>query len=79
MVGDSGAGSSAKIHPNIEAVGFVDFAQGGLTALHQVRHFVRYRFGGRVEFAQVRDWRNHQVATDVRIPIENDEIVFAAI
>lgn len=78
MFSDSGSRRAANIHAEVEAVGFVDFAQGGLTVLGEVRHFVGGGLGCRVEFTEVRVRRNHQVTTDIGIAIQNDEIAVAA-
>ena len=78
VVGDSGACRPTKIHPDVESIRFVDLAQRCLAMLRKVRHLVRGRFGGCVEFTQVSIRRNHQVSADVRIAIKNDEIMLAA-
>ncbi len=78
VVGDSGARRPTEIHPDVKSVRFVDLAQRCLAILRKVRHFVRGRFGGRVEFTHVSIRRNHQMSADVRVAIENDEIALAA-
>ena len=40
MSRDAGTGGSSKVHPEIDAVGEVDFTQGGLASFGEVHHLV---------------------------------------
>ena len=46
--------------------------------LGQVHQFVRRRFRRSIEFRQMRVWNDEQMTTDVRVNVENDEIVRGA-
>jgi hypothetical protein len=79
VVGYSGAGGAAEIHPHIETLWMVNLTQRRLTALGQVHHLVGVFFAGRIELADVRVGRDHHVAADVGIKIEDDEIARTAV
>jgi hypothetical protein len=56
----------------------VDVAQRGLTTLGQIHHLVSFFFACAIELAEVGIGRDHQVAANVWIEIEDYEVVGAA-
>ena len=75
MIGDAGAGSTSQIHSQIETVRVVNFAESCLTALGEVHHFIRCLFRRGVKLLQMIVGSDHQMTADVRIQVENYEVM----
>jgi hypothetical protein len=75
MFGDSGSGGAPQVHPQVEAIGVIDFTHRRLAAFRQIHHLGCDFFRRQGEFSEVRVGHNHRVAADVRIDIEDYEIV----
>jgi hypothetical protein len=78
MVGNAGAGGSTQIHTNVESRRRVTFTQCRLGALRQIHHLIRDRFRRRIKLARVQVRHDHQMPGDVRVQIQNDERLLAA-
>ena len=78
VICDPGTRRTSDIHTDIEAFGLVRFAQGLLASLHQIHHLVGCLFWRRTQPGDMLVRRYHQVSADIRIAIENNEIVLAA-
>src|SRR6267378_8459289 len=76
---DTRTGGHAEIHSKVESVRFVDGSQMGLGFAHKQHHLGNGRFVGAVQGADVLIRRHHQVPGGIRIQVQDDEIVMAAV
>src|SRR5690349_25019434 len=75
---DSRSRGPAKIHPEVETLRMVRVLKRLLHPLRKDHHFGKASGIGTSEIARVRIGNDHDVAAGVRVPIENDEILFGA-
>ena len=78
MIGDAGAGDSAKVHAHIKSLRLIDFSQRSLAPLHEIHHLIGDFLVCYRQIADVRVRRNHQMTADVRVPVEDYEVMIAA-
>jgi hypothetical protein len=79
VVGDARAGRCPQIHAQIKARRRIDFTQSGLRALRQIHQFIRNLFGHGIELARVQKGNDHQMASDIRKEIEDNESMFGPV
>jgi len=78
VICEPGPCRTSDIHTDIEAFGLVRFAQGLLASLDQIHHLVGCLFWRGTQLGDMLVRGYHQVSADIRITIENNEIVLAA-
>jgi len=78
VVGDTGARRQTEIHSHIETRWFVNLAQSSLRTLRLVHQVVRDLFRRGVKLARMQIWHDHQVATDVRVEIQQHKTMLGA-
>ena len=71
-------GGLPDIHPQIDPFRRVQLAQDPLHALRQVHHFVGRLYRQLLQFIQMSEGHDHHVPGGVRIGIEDDVAVLAA-
>jgi hypothetical protein len=75
---NSGSGSLAQIHAEIESICIVDFLQRRDCPLRKVHHFGELFRISANDGVTVLVWRNHQMAGRIRKEIQDNEIVVRA-
>ena len=75
----AGAGGSTQVHANVETSRLVYFAQHGLRPLGEIHELISDLLWGGIELANMLVGDDEEMATDVRIEIENYEVVLAAV
>lgn len=75
MVSDAGSGGLTEIHAEVEAVGLINFTQGGLTAPREFHQLACGFLRSGVKFRGMFVRNDQQMTADVRVDIENDIIV----
>lgn len=75
VIGHAGTRHLPEIHSNVEPFGMVDSAQGDLRSLKQIHHLIGDFFSGRGQIANMIVGSDHQVTADVRVFIEDYEVV----
>ena len=71
--------AGAQVHAEIEARRRVNLTQSRLRAFGQIHQLVRDLFRHRVKLTRVQVRNYHQMSGDVRIKIQDDKSVFAAV
>lgn len=79
MCGDAGSGGFSQIDTDIEAVRVVEFAQDAFDALAEIHHFMGFRGLQLLQLVSVPKWNDHDMAGGIRVSIEDDEAVPAAV
>ena len=79
VIGDAGSGDSSEIHTHIEPLRLINLIKRALTSLHQVHHLVGGLFFSGRQITNMGIRSNHQMPANVRIAIEDDEVLSAAI
>lgn len=79
VVHNPGASGFSEVHAQIEPRRLICGAQGSLTTLRQIHQLVSRFLRGAVQLADVLVRNYEQVATDVRVDIENDKTAGSAV
>ena len=79
VAGDPRPGGLPDIHPKIDSIWPVELPQHGLHPLRKRHHFVGGVNGQLPQFVQMSVGHDHHMARRVRICIQNDETMLAAV
>src|SRR5437773_4805516 len=78
MSGYACARGAADIHPDVVALRMIEILQSALERLCHFHHFRRRRRLEVWKRSEMAVWHDHDVPGSVRIPIQDDVILFAA-
>jgi hypothetical protein len=79
VVRDAGARGDPEVHAHVEACRRISLTQSGLRPFRKVHQFIRDLFRHRIELTRVQVRNDHQMSSDVRVKIQENEPVLAAV
>jgi hypothetical protein len=79
VVRDAGARGGPEVHAHVEACRRISLTQSGLRSFRKVHQFIRDLFRHRIELTRVQVRNDHQMSSDVRVKIQENEPVLGAV